>query len=411
MYYSNYPHINCDVAIVGAGPAGSTAAKFLSEQGYNVLLIEKNKFPRDKPCGGGLTKRVLEEFNFINNRSFISSYSYGGILHSPSLKFKVEVIKDEPQIGMVSRKDFDFKLAKLAVKNGTMLIDNKEVIDIKNLKDHVEIFLDDGGIIKSKILIGADGVWSLIAKKTGLREKSIDYGICIVEEFNVEQKVLNKFFGKNRICCYYSQPQNINGYGWVFPKKECLNIGIVEFIIKNKKNFKHNLLEIFLGYIKILKKNNMIPDFINVKNFKGGAIPMKPLDKTYLNRVILIGDSAGFSNALTGEGLYYALKSGKIAAEVIDKALKSGDTSESFLSKYQAMWEKDFGKDLNLFYKVRKKLGSINSKFFRIVNSDNILKELYLGIGLGTISPNQYRWKLLKRYFYASLKYKIKKFN
>ncbi len=400
--------MNCDVAIVGAGPAGSTAARILSEKGYKVLLIEKNKFPRHKPCGGGLPKRVLIEFNFLNNPAFIGSYSYGGILHSPSLKHKVEVTKDEPLIGMVSRKVFDFKLAKLAVNKGTVLIDDKTVVDVKISKDNAEIFIDNEDSIKSKILIGADGVWSLTAKKTGLRKNSIDYGICIVEEFSVEEKILDKYFGKNRMCHHFGKPLNINGYGWVFPKKEYLNIGIVKFIIKENKNIKYNLVDFFVKYINILKKHNIIPDSITIKNFKGGAIPIKPLDKTYCDRVVLIGDSAGFSSALTGEGIYYAMKSGKIAAETIDKALKTGDTSEKLLSRYQKIWKKDFGKDLYLFYKNRKKQRISNNKIYEVVNSDKKLIELYMGIGLGTISANKYKWKLLKRYIYASLKYKFK---
>ncbi len=400
--------MNCDVAIVGAGPAGSTAARILSEKGYKVLLIEKNKFPRHKPCGGGLPKRVLIEFNFLNNPAFIDSYSYGGILHSPSLKHKVEVTKDEPLIGMVSRKVFDFKLAKLAVNKGTVLIDDKTVVDVKISKDNAEIFIDNEDRIKSKILIGADGVWSLTAKKTGLRKNSIDYGICIVEEFSVEEKILDKYFGKNRMCHHFGKPLNINGYGWVFPKKEYLNIGIVKFIIKENKNIKYNLVDFFVKYINILKKHNIIPDSITIKNFKGGAIPIKPLDKTYCDRVVLIGDSAGFSSALTGEGIYYAMKSGKIAAETIDKALKTGDTSEKLLSRYQKIWKKDFGKDLYLFYKNRKKQRMSNNKIYEVVNSDKKLIELYMGIGLGTISANKYKWKLLKRYIYASLKYKFK---
>jgi geranylgeranyl reductase family protein len=403
--------MNCDVAIVGAGPAGSTAARVLSEKGYKVLLLEKNKFPRDKPCGGGLPKRVLIEFNFLNNPAFVDSYSYGGILHSPSLEYNVGVTKDKPLIGMVSRKEFDFKLVKLAVNKGTVLIDNKTVVDVKISENNAEIFFNYKDSIKSKILVGADGVWSLTAKKTGLREKSIDYGICIFEEFSVEEKILDKFFGKNRICHHYGKPLNINGYGWVFPKKEYLNIGIVNFIIRNKKNINYNILDLFIEFIKVLKKHNIIPDSITVKNFKGGAIPIKPLDKTYCNRVVLIGDSAGFSSALTGEGIYYAMKSAKIAAEIIDKALKTGDTSEHFLSKYQKIWKKDFGKDLNLFYKNRKKQRMSNNRIYEVVNSDKKLIELYMGIGLGTLSANKYKWKLLKRYIYASLKYKIKKFD
>ena len=80
-----------DVCIVGAGPAGSTAAKFLSEQGFKVLLIDKDEYPRDKPCGGGLPHQVLKRFDYINNKTFIDSYSYGGYAVSPSFKYKLEL--------------------------------------------------------------------------------------------------------------------------------------------------------------------------------------------------------------------------------------------------------------------------------------------------------------------------------
>jgi len=402
--------MNYDVAIVGAGPAGSTAALLLSKKGYNVILIEKDKFPRDKPCGGGLTKRLLNEFKFVNNLSIIESYSYGGILHSPSLRYEIEVKRDDPLVGMVSRKKFDFKLAKLAVEEGTILKDNKEVVDVKILKDNVKIFLDDGDIIKSKILIGADGVWSLIAKKTGLRKDSIDYAICIVEEFKVTNDTLDKFFGKSRLCHIYSQLQKIDGYAWIFPKKEHLNIGIGEFINKNKKQYKHNLSELFKDYIKVLKRDNIIPSSIVVKNYKGGSIPIIPLEKTYSDRVVLVGDAAGFANASTGEGIYYAMKSSKIAAEVIDQALKSGNTNKDFLSKYHSIWTKDFGKDLKLLYENRKNQDQLNDNFLKIVASDKILTDLILELGLGSKSLNECKLKLYIRFLYVSIKYRMKQF-
>jgi flavin-dependent dehydrogenase len=309
---------------------------------------------------------------------------------------------------MVIRKKFDFKLAKLAVEQGAILTDSKAVVDIKILKDNVKIFLDDGDFIKSKILIGADGVWSLTAKKTGLREKSIDYGICIFEEFKVNEKIMDKFFGKSRLCHIYNRPQNINGYGWVFPKKEHLNIGIIDFIFREKNQTSQNLLKIFNGYIKILKKNNVIPKSLFVKDYKGGALPIIPLNKTYCDRVLLIGDAAGFASASTGEGIYYAMKSGKIAAEVIDEALKSSSVSEDFLSKYQRRWKKNFGKEIELFYKNRREQNLLNDKFLEIVNSDKQLTDLILEIGLGTRSLYECRWKLYVIYLFASLKYKIK---
>lgn len=403
--------MKCDVAIVGAGPAGSTAAKLLSQKGIKVILVDKDKFPRDKPCGGGLTKRVLNEFRFVTDSSLIESYSYGGVLHSPSLTYEIELVKDEALVGMVSRKKFDYALVKLAVEEGAIFIDGKKVIDLTILKDTVDISLDNGDSIKSKIVIGADGVWSVVAKKAGLRKKPIDYGIGVVEEFKVDKEILDKCFGKSRLCHIFSRVKNINGYGWIFPKKDCVNIGIGEFIFSDRKELKHNLLELFSEFITILKKNKIIPDTIEIKNVKGGVLPMVPLYKTYCNRIILIGDAAGFASASTGEGLYYAMKSGEMAAKVIEEALTSGDTSENFLSTYQVMWKKDFGKDVYFFYKNRKKRGSLNEKVFKIINSDKILTELYLGMGLGIISFTEHKWKLYKRYCYAFLKYNVIKFR
>ena len=178
--------ITYDVAIVGAGPAGSTAAKFLSEKGLKVILIEKHKFPRDKSCGGGLSNRVLVEFDYINNERFIESYSYCGIAHSPTLKNKIEVHEKNPIIASVLREKFDYELVKLAKENGTYLLEGKSVRDFEILKDEVKIILDNKAIINSKVLIGADGVWSLIAKKTGLRPSQIDYGVCTQKEFEVD---------------------------------------------------------------------------------------------------------------------------------------------------------------------------------------------------------------------------------
>src|SRR4030042_6990160 len=127
--------MNYDVAIVGAGPAGSTAAKFLAEKGLKIALIDKDKFPRDKPCAGGLPSRVLKRFPYINEKDLMESYSYGGYALSPSLKYKVMVQKKDPVVEMVLRKKFDMGLVGLAVEKGVKLIDGKSVEDIKILED------------------------------------------------------------------------------------------------------------------------------------------------------------------------------------------------------------------------------------------------------------------------------------
>ena len=187
-----------------------------------------------------------------------------------------------------------------------------------------------------------------------------------------------------------------------------MNIGIGKFTSKEKHTGK-NLLDVFMKYINVLKKNDVIPKSIKVKNYKGAVLPIIPLDKTYCNRVILLGDAAGFASASTGEGLYYAMRSAKLATEVIERGLQTNNLSKDFLSTYQALWKKDFGKDLNLFYKNRKKQNQLGDKFLKIVDSDKVLTDMILELGLGCLSLNECKWKLSTRFLYASLKYRIKK--
>ena len=130
-----------EVVIVGAGPAGSTTAKYLSERGISVALIDKDKFPRTKACGGGVPVRLLKDFSYIED--LIDSYSYTGWVYSSSSKSKVQLQRKNPTIAMVVREKFDHDLVKLAVARGTTFVDGKTVADIAISKDKTTVFLDD----------------------------------------------------------------------------------------------------------------------------------------------------------------------------------------------------------------------------------------------------------------------------
>jgi geranylgeranyl reductase family protein len=392
-----------DVTIVGSGPAGSTTAKFLAEKGFKVILIDKDKFPRDKPCGGGLPIRVLNRFNYLNDERFIESRSYCGIAFSPSLKNNIEVEKKTPVIATILRGKFDFELVKIAKEKGAIIKDGKTVIDFKIFNDKARVFLNDGSYIDSDIIVGADGVWSLIAKKSGLRKALYETGICILQEFEVDEAVLDKYFKKSRKCYVHSRFKNIFGYGWVFPKKEHLNIGIGGVWLAKGK--KINLLNYYKKYISFLKKNKLIPEKLNEVSIRGGSLPVFPLKKTYDTRIILVGDAAGFINPITGEGIFYAISSGEIAAKVISEALEIQKFNSGFLSKYQKSWKKDFGKDLKLIFRVITRQRKRDSeRLFEIAKKDKILSELFIGLMIGELGIKECRWKVLRRYFFVSLK-------
>jgi len=255
-------------------------------------------------------------------------------------------------------------------------------------------------------VIGADGVWSTVAKKTGLLNIKRWLAVCVLKEYKLDKETVDKYFGKNRCGHLYAKFKNIVGYGWIFPKKEHINIGIGSLIKRaDNSKIKVNLLEFFNIFIDSLKKQKMIPENLKTDKIKGGALPLYPLEKTYCNRTILVGDAAGVINPLTGEGIYYAMSSGKIAADVVTKALEIEDTSEKFLSNYQKKWRKDFGEDLDLLSSsMNVKRNQDTERYFKIASKDRKLTELLIRILTGQISIKENKYKVAKRLLYATMK-------
>ena len=394
-----------DVVIVGAGPAGSTAANFLSKKGIKTLLIDKNTFPRDKPCGGGITNNALKKYKYIKEHGLINSYSYSGIFYSSSLKYKVEIQKNEPIIGMISRKKFDHGLVNIAIDSGANFLHGKKVIDIKILKDNAKIILDNGLTIDSQIVIGADGVWSTITKKMGLGQHNKIFGVSIFEEYPTSTKTIDKYFTDKRIVHGHIRILGLAGYGWVFPKKECINIGVVDYISsKSKLDDKKNLKNIYRKYIQILKESKIIPNDIKINKLRGAVLPYCPIKKTFTDRVIICGDAAGLINPLTGEGIDYAMYSGEIAADVISKSLENGNVSSQFLSKYEKKWKSDFGKNILLLSHASREWGKGEEHLIKLASEDKKMADIFFEIGVGNSSIKKYKWKLASRLIYLKFK-------
>ena len=121
-----------------------------------------------------------------------------------------------------------------------------------------------------------------------------------------------------------------------------------------------------------------------------------------MNNVLLCGDAAGFINPVTGEGIYYALNSAEIAANITIKALKAKNTSGRFLSQYEKEWKKDFGKDIEYMLNLTKKIRNENERFIQTMSKDKKLAEMLFDIMTGQQSIYKLRWKLIRRYLYAS---------
>lgn len=287
-----------DVAIVGAGPAGSTAALLLARGGLRVALIERESLPRYKTCGGGMVGRAfallpedvripVEHACFAAEANFLDA----------GMSFRVE--REVPIVSMTMRADLDKALTDAAVKSGTELVAPCEVLDLAQDGDEVDL-VTTRGAMRAKWVIGADGVLSTVARKAGWKEppKTIP---ALEAEVRVPMEVHARFAGAARFDFEAMEA----GYGWVFPKREHLSCGILT--MKRGVGGLHEALERYLARVGV------IPVLSEERH--GYVIPVRPRRGGFVRgRVMLVGDAAGFADPLTGEGISIAMISGKAAA-------------------------------------------------------------------------------------------------
>jgi geranylgeranyl reductase family protein len=397
--------VKCDVVVVGAGPAGSTAATFLAKKGLKVVLIDKEKFPRDKPCGGGIPISTFKRFPYLKDSDFIESYSYGGFFHSPSLKYKIEFHSEKPIVAMVKRDRFDHGLALIAVDNGTQFLDGKKVTDVNIKTDKTEVTLDDKTKISSEVLIGADGMTSLIARKSGLLTQDRKVNVCAFQEFKLNEKTLDEYATKERVGHIHLMYKNIPGYAWLFPKKDSFNIGVGEFMpFRKYAPEKVDLIKAFNSYFQFIKEEKLIPKSLKIGKLKGGSIPIYPLKKTYADRLLLCGDAAGFINPMSGGGIHFAMVSGENAATVIGDAFKHEKFKSPFLSQYQQMWMEEFGKDLKTFARFVNIWLRHAEKLIKIASKNHRLTDIAAKVLFGDIRIRDYRGKIMAYYIQDRIK-------
>jgi len=397
-----------DVVVIGAGPAGATAAKVLAEKGINVLLLDKQSFPREKPCGGGLQARVIKRYPYIKKNDLIDSFSFRLCVHSSSLKYKIDVVKSEPIMAMVLRNTFDAGLVHLASQSGAVFLEGKAAVSIKMNTDYVRVTLNDGTMIDAFYVIAADGVWSTMTKQLGGIQKNQNIGMCVLEEYPVSKNIMDQFFSEQRCVHIHLNIFGIAGYGWVFPKKEHVNIGLCEFRHAITSEYqKKNLKTLYMQYMNLLKESKVIPKTLQARIIKGGVFPTVPMERTYGARTVLCGDAGGLTNPLTGDGIYYAMVSGEIASKVIISALKNGFANTQTLSSYQRGWMNDFGKDHKRFFMLSKRWRVDAENLVRLFEKDQKFIDLVLSVVMEPLSIKKIRWKVARHVLSTYIKNRL----
>jgi geranylgeranyl reductase family protein len=289
-----------DVLVVGAGPAGSAAAMHLARGGARVLLADKARFPRDKPCGGGLTGRALRfapcdvdpVVEHVVDR-FVVRVGYRGRFARRS---------EPPLIRMTQRRRLDMHLAEEAARAGVDFRDGSGVSEILPGRDGVTALVG-GSPVDARFVVGADGANGVVARAAGLGD-GIVTGVAL--EGNVPWSALEK--QPYDATAWVELGVVPGGYGWVFPKGDHANLGVGGWIEEGPRLRDH--------IARLARAHGLEPDA--VADMRGHRLPMRRLGSAAATgRVLLVGDAAGLVDPLSGDGIYEAWVSARLAADAI----------------------------------------------------------------------------------------------
>jgi geranylgeranyl reductase family protein len=291
-----------DVAIIGSGPSGASAAFELSKSGISTVIIEKEILPRYKTCGGGLVFRGRKNMPF-DVSSVVEKEFYEVDTYFANTPLKFTTNRDQPIVSMIMRDAFDNLIVEKAKEKGVVLLQNHKVLDI-SFGDIQTIHTTEGDV-QAKFIIAGDGALSPVAKIAGWQETR-----TIIPALEYEVEVSAADFERLSKNVRFDVDVIPLGYGWCFPKKNHLSIGVGAFV---KSKQKIDLKKMYADYLKVLGINEIISEEAH-----GFVIPVSPRTDTFVKKnVFLIGDSAGFADPITAEGISNSILSGVLAAQSI----------------------------------------------------------------------------------------------
>jgi geranylgeranyl reductase family protein len=317
-----------DVIVIGAGPAGATLAYELAGRGIGVLILEKEKLPRYKCCAGGVTSKAAKLLDF-DISEVVEDVIYE-VIFTFNLGKPYLGQHSQPLIYTVMRDVFDYFLAQRAQQLGVVLMDGQKVTQVQVATDCVEISTADN-IFCSRLLVGADGAYSVVARELGMG-RSMEYIAGIESEIVVPEEELAKWKSRVQIDLGCIP----GGYAWVFPKRNHLSIGAGCLASKARHLNRHH--QKFLNSLNI--------GSYTITRSSSHLIPTCTKRKlVWQDKVLLLGDAAGLTDPLTGEGIYNAIRSAQLAAPVLENSLMRGNVG---LQDYQQVAEKKIMSELRI---------------------------------------------------------------
>lgn len=404
------------VLIVGAGPAGATAARTLGLAGVPVQLLDRSAFPRNKPCGGGISVRAVQRFPYLADalRTIATHYVSQLYLEGPNGESTL-IESDGPAALMIRRLEFDASLVRLAVAAGVEFVPGVDIVQARQAGDRITLTSRDGRTFTSSFVIAADGVHSVVARRLGLNPGWPAHAVALdmMEETprarlrDMDPSKLWVAYGFNPGAGSRVQGTSTGaedgaraheGYAYIFPKRDHVNIGIGYVLSHYRRAVDRAPYELQREFVDILRARGIVEGASERANFTPFIIPVGgPLRRPGGDRVLLAGDAGGFVNAFTAEGIYYAMVSGDLAARAI---IDSRGDAPSAVRRYFGACDYEIGAELRDSVLLQRYLFADRRRIARVIESAHREKEvtrLILDFAVGRLAYRALRRRVLLR--------------
>ena len=323
-----------DAIVVGTGPAGSVAAFELTRRGWRVLALEKKRHPRYKVCGGGVSVRL----DNLIGRGYhaVVEKTVTRLVMACQGEPSFEIAFDAPIAYMTMRDRFDAYLMDQARQAGCEIREDEPAEGIASLDDFVSVKTPRGEY-SARTIIGADGVPSRVAKNL-FPKTAIPFGVALESE---TPSWPGRSWSDDSVLIDIGPVSD--GYGWIFPKADHLSCGLA--------TFRRDRQDLRTLYRRFVEDHPLLPPADDQRPL-GHLIPHFPGKSGPLTgrRAILVGDAAGMMDPFLGEGIYYAVRSGRLAADAVSDFLKEGKP----LSSYEASVQKEIHPELHAAFRIAR---------------------------------------------------------
>ena len=414
------------VLVVGAGPAGATAARVLAAGGTPVRILDRSAFPRNKPCGGGISMRALVRFPYLERELSRIATHFVSRLYLEGPDGDSAVIDSRRQATlMVRRIEFDALLLSLAEAAGAEVIGGADVVQARETHDRVTLTTRDGRRFEAPIVIAADGVHSVVARRLGLNRgwNASEVALDMMEE--TPRTALRDLDPSALWVAYGYDPANADrglrnadrnpqsprnpqsstrsgaapeGYAYIFPKRDHVNIGIGYVLSHYRKNVDAAPYDLQRGLVARLRERGIVDGESVRANFTPFIIPVGgPLRNPARGRVLLAGDAGGFVNGFTAEGIYYAMVSGDLAARAV---LRTAGDPSALAPEYRRACDYEIGAELRDSVAIQHVLFADRRRIARVIDGaqrEAAMTRLIVDFAAGGGSYRALRRRLLAR--------------